>query len=188
MARPRSEEKRDAIIAAAIRVIVAQGLSAPTATIAQEAGVANGTLFMYFPSKAELFNQLYLELKTEMATVAFTGMPAKAKLRDQLFHLWTRWAQWALESPQKRRALVQLGVSEDITSATRNAGHKAMAEVAELFEKCRAGGPLRDSPKPFVMALVNALADATMDFMVNDPKNADTHCREGFEALWRVLT
>ncbi|MFX5718343.1 TetR/AcrR family transcriptional regulator, partial [Acinetobacter baumannii] len=41
MARPRSEDKRNAILAAAIRVIITQGLSAPTALIAHEAGVSN---------------------------------------------------------------------------------------------------------------------------------------------------
>src|ERR1700722_13174654 len=59
MARPRSEDKRKALMAAATRVIVAQGLSAPTAVVAREAGVSNGSLFTYFDTKAELFNQLY---------------------------------------------------------------------------------------------------------------------------------
>jgi AcrR family transcriptional regulator len=53
MARPKSEDKRNAIMAAAIRVIAAQGLAAPTATIAKEAGVANGSLFNYFETKAD---------------------------------------------------------------------------------------------------------------------------------------
>jgi AcrR family transcriptional regulator len=41
---------------AATRVIAAQGLSAPTAVIAREAGVANGSLFTYFETKADLIN------------------------------------------------------------------------------------------------------------------------------------
>ena len=49
---------------AATRFIVTHGLSAPTAGIAKEAGVANGSLFTYFETKTDLFNQLYLELKT----------------------------------------------------------------------------------------------------------------------------
>ena len=61
---------------AATRVIVTQGLSAPTATIAQEAGVSNGSLFTYFETKANLFNQLYLDLKTGMAAAALEGFPA----------------------------------------------------------------------------------------------------------------
>ena len=56
MARPRSDEKRGAIMAAATRVIAAEGLGAATAAIAQEAGVSNGSLFTYFETKTELFN------------------------------------------------------------------------------------------------------------------------------------
>ena len=76
IARPKSEDKRNAIMEAATRVIVKQGLSAPTATIAQEAGVSNGSLFTYFETKADLFNQLYLELKAGMAAAALDGFPA----------------------------------------------------------------------------------------------------------------
>jgi AcrR family transcriptional regulator len=70
MSRPKSDEKRSAILDAATRIIVTQGLSAPTAGIAKEAGVANGSLFTYFETKTDLFNQLYLELKIEMASAA----------------------------------------------------------------------------------------------------------------------
>src|SRR5260370_21819735 len=88
MARPRSEDKRNALMAAATRVIVTQGLSAPTAMIAQEAAVSNGSLFTYFEAKADLFNQLYLELKTGIASAALQGLPAKAELREHFFHIW----------------------------------------------------------------------------------------------------
>ena len=79
MPRPRSDEKRIAILEAATRVIVTQGLSAPTAGIAKEAGVANGSLFTYFETKTDLFNQLYLELKDEMASAAMKGLPGDAE-------------------------------------------------------------------------------------------------------------
>lgn len=187
MARPRSEDKRNAIMAAATRVIVTQGLSAPTAIIAQEAGVANGSLFTYFQTKADLFNQLHLELKAEMASAALNGLPAGAELRDQVFHIWSNWMGWAVSNPEKRRALARLVVSDEITPATRAAGHKAMAGVAGLLERSRANGPLRNVPMGFVAALMNALAEATMDFMIHDPANAKKHCKAGFDALWRVI-
>lgn len=187
MARPRSEDKRNAIMTAATRVIVTQGLSAPTAVIAKEAGVANGSLFTYFETKAELFNQLYLELKAEMAAAAMEGLPSRAGLRNQFFHAWSHWMAWAVAHPEKRRALAQLGVSDDITPATREAGHKTMAAIAELLERGRAKGPLRNAPRGFVVAIMSSLAEATMDFMMQDPGNADKHCKDGFDALWRVI-
>ena len=187
MARPRSEDKRTAIMAAATRVIVAQGLSAPTALIAQKARISNGSLFTYFETKADLFNQLYLELKAEMASTALQSLPATDDIRKQVFHAWSQWMGWATSSPEKRRALAQLDVSDEITPASRAAAHKAMAGIAELLERSRANGPLRNTPMGFVVAIMNAVADATMDFMIHDPSNAKKHCKVGFDALWRVI-
>ena len=174
-------------MAAATRVIVTRGLSAPTATIAQEAGVANGSLFTYFETKADLFNQLYLELKAGMASAALEGLPARAELREQLSHVWSNWMVWAVSNPEKRRALAQLAVSDEITPASRAVAHKAMAGIGELLEQVRANGALRHTPMGFVVAIMNSLADATMDFMIQDPTNAENHCKVGFDALWRVL-
>ena len=174
-------------MAGAVRVIVKQGLSAPTAVIAKEAGVANGSLFTYFETKTALFNQLYLELKSEMASAALEDLPRDAPLRDQLLHVWSGWMRWAAQGPDKRRALALLGVSDDISPATRNAGHRTMAELADLLQQARARGPMRDAPFELVVALLNAVADTTMDFVVNDPARADQHCVTGFEAMWRML-
>jgi AcrR family transcriptional regulator len=187
MARPKSEDKRDALMAAATRVIAAQGLSAPTAVIAREASVSNGSLFTYFETKVDLFNRLYLELKTGMATASLEGLPVKAPLREQFSRMWSNWMRWATSNPGKRRALALLDVSGDIAQETRAASHQAMAEVAGMLEQARARGPMRDAPMGFVVAIMNSLAEATMDFMVNDPVNADEHCRAGFDALCRML-
>jgi AcrR family transcriptional regulator len=187
MPRPKSDEKRAAILEAATRVIVKQGLSAPTMVIAKEAGVANGSLFTYFATKADLFNQLYLELKMEMAAGAM-NVPANADVREQFFQLWKRWMNWAISNQDKRRALAQLSVSDEITPETRTAGHKIMAPVADLLERARAHGPMAKVSKGFVVALMNSVAEATMDFMTQDAANAKKHSKEGFDALWRMLS
>ena len=187
MARPKSEERRSAIMAAATRVIAAHGLSAATATIAKEAGVSNGSLFTYFETKADLLNALYVELKSEMGAAALEGLPRDGDDRSQLLHMWRNWARWATPRPDKRRALAHLSVSDDITPESRKIAHQAMFDVAALLERSRANGALRNAPLGFVSALMSAMADTTMDFMIADPANADAHCQAAFEALWRML-
>jgi AcrR family transcriptional regulator len=187
MARPKSDDRRSAIMAAATRVIAAQGLGAPTAMIAQEAGVANGSLFTYFETKSDLLNQLYLELKAGMAAASLDGLPATADMRKQMFHAWSRSMDWAVADPARRRALAHLGVADEITPESREAGHKIMAGVAVLLERSRAKGPMRKAPRAFIVAIMNAMSDATADFMIQDPANAKTHCKAGFDALWRIL-
>ncbi len=174
-------------MAAAIRVIASQGLGAATATIAKEAGVSNGSLFTYFETKAELLNQLYVELKVEMGAAAWGGPPAEGDVHQRLLHVWSRWLHWAASCPDKRRTLAHLDVSEDITPATHQTASRALAGIAELLERSRENGPMRDVPLGFIVALMSAMADATTDFMIQDPANADRHCMAAFDAAWRMI-
>ncbi|MBR0663107.1 TetR/AcrR family transcriptional regulator [Roseomonas hellenica] len=188
MARPRSDERRSAILAAAIRVIAAEGPSAATAAIAKEAGVSNGSLFTYFGTKADLLNQLYLDIKKEMGAVILEGLSTESDLRSQMLHVWRHWLRWAMSCSEKRRVLAHLNVSDDITPETRKVGHQAMVGIEALLERSRQSGALRNAPLIFVAALVNSIADTTIDFMIRDPANAGAHCDVGFEAAWKVLS
>src|SRR4051794_23404866 len=186
MPRPRSDDKRAAIMSAATRIIAVQGLGAATATIAKEAGVSNGSLFTYFDTKADLLNQLYQELKSDMAAAAHSGPPTD-DVREQMLHMWSGWLRWATADPEKRRALAQLQVSDEITAPTHRAGSAAMAGIAGIMERSRADGPMRDAPLGFVVSLADAIAQATIDFIIRDPDNAEAHSRAGFDALWRMI-
>ncbi|ENJ5639976.1 TetR/AcrR family transcriptional regulator [Salmonella enterica subsp. enterica serovar Newport] len=66
MARPKSEDKKQALLEAATQAIAQSGIAASTAVIARNAGVAEGTLFRYFATKDELINTLYLHLKQDL--------------------------------------------------------------------------------------------------------------------------
>ena len=101
-----------------------------------------------------------------------TGLPTGAEHREQLWSLSQHWMNWAVSYPEKRRALAQLGVSDEITPEIRAAGHKAMAGVAGLLEQIRASGPMRKAPMGFVGAIMNSIAEATIDFMTQDSTHA----------------
>src|SRR5476649_1978117 len=107
MARPKSEERRAAIMAAASRVIASQGLAAPTAVIAKEAGVSNGSLFTYFETKAVLLNALYLDLKVDLNSAALKGLPVDRDIRSQMQQLWRNWLRWTAAAPEKHKAMTQ---------------------------------------------------------------------------------
>src|SRR5580704_10832555 len=108
MARPQSKDKRNAILDAATEVVAKLGTGAPTAKIANEAGVAEGTLFIYFSSKDELLNQLYLTLKTDLSDAMITGYPSGKSLIERSRHVWNRYVGWGSAHPQKHQAMSQL--------------------------------------------------------------------------------
>ena len=172
---------------AAARVIAQRGLSAPTALIAHAAGVSNGSLFTYFETKTDLLNQLYVELKTSMASAVLDGLPAEQDVRTQMAHVWAGWLRWAASDPDKRRALAQLSVSDEIDPESRKIGGSALIGVASLLERSRKNGPMQAAPLGLVVGLMNAVAEATVDFIVTDPTNSDAHRIAGFEAMWRMI-
>ncbi|WP_422933850.1 TetR/AcrR family transcriptional regulator [Sinomonas sp. P47F7] len=188
MPRPRSEDRRGAILSAATRVIAAQGLGATTAAIAKEAGVSNGSLFVYFDTKTTLFNELYVALKTEMGAAAIAGLPAGKEPREQVRHLWAQWSHWATANPRKRRALAQLDVADGVTAQSHRQASAALGGIAELIDRSRAGGPMEAVPLGFVLALISAMAEAAIDAMIREPGEAEARSRVAFEAVWQVLS
>src|SRR5258708_26000400 len=145
MPRPRSEDRRNAIVSGGARVIASQGLAAPRAAIGKEAGVSNGSLFVYFDTKAALLNEFYVALKTEMTAAATAGLDAGGEPREQVRHMWTQWLRWATSSPEKRRALAQLEIADDITADSHRTGRAAFPGIPDPPERSRARGPLRDA-------------------------------------------
>ncbi len=109
MARPKSEDKRNAILDAATRLFAGRGLAAaPTSEISNWAGVAEGTLFTYFRTKDDLMNSLYREIKLELADAMMSDFPRKKNVRPRLRHVWDRYVNWGIANPKQRKVLAQL--------------------------------------------------------------------------------
>ena len=188
MARPRSEDKRNAILDAATEVVANFGVSAPTAKIARDAGVAEGTLFTYFSSKDELLNQLYLALKADLADAMVARYPSGKSLIDRSRHVWNRYVGWGSAHPLKHKAMTQLGVSERITEKSRKIGADAFEEVNQMICEIMTGGALKDQPRAFAAAILSAMAGTTMDFIAREPARAKHYTKAGFEAFWKAVT
>src|SRR6202035_413491 len=135
MARPRSADKRTAILEAATEVVAVLGVSAPTAKIAKGASVAEGTLFTYFANKDELLNRLYLELKTGLRDAILDGYPSGGSLIDRSRHFWDRYIGWGSAHPLKRRAMRQLAVSDRITEKCKKLVGDAFGEVNDMIRE-----------------------------------------------------
>ncbi len=66
MARPKSDEKRRRILEAAVRVFARKGYhGARVAEIAKRAGVADGTIYLYFRNKEDILVSLFDEVMAE---------------------------------------------------------------------------------------------------------------------------
>lgn len=189
MARPRSNDKREAILAAAAQALAADGPGATTARIARLAGVAEGTVFTYFDNKDVLLNELYVSLKAGLRAAMVDGFPRNAGLERRVRHAWDAYIDWGLADPEGRRALQQLGVSGRIDAAHRAAGAEGFGEISAMLRPGagRAAAPLPEEAQAFRGAMFTSLAETAMEFIARDASGTDTYRDQGFRALWAMV-
>jgi AcrR family transcriptional regulator len=188
MAKPRSEDKRNSILSAATKVFAERGLGAPTAAITSAAGIAEGSLFTYFKTKDELINALYRELKLELAGAMMSGFPRKQSVRHRLEHIWNGYVQWGVANPDQQKVLRQIQVWSGLTQESKQAGSAPFTEIQRMAEDAVSQRIYKDIPQAFIQAALVALAEMTMDFMVQDPERAEMYRTAGFEMLWAGIT
>jgi AcrR family transcriptional regulator len=187
LARPRSEDKRNAILTAATQIIAERGLSASTSSISKAGGVAEGTLFTYYSSKDELVNALYREIKLELADAMMSGFPRRLSVKGRLQHVWDQFLDWGIKNPQQQRALKQIEVWSGLTAASKKAGSAPFVEIETMAEEAVEQRVFEDLPRDFIRLMMSAMVEATLECMRQQPKQAAVYRRSGFEMLWRGL-
>ena len=190
MARPKSEDKRNAILDAATRLFAERGLAAaPTSEISKRAGVAEGTLFTYFGTKDELINSLYREIKLELADAMMSDFPRKKNVRARLQHVWDRYVNWGIANPRQRKVLGQLLVSEVLTKESREAGSAPFVEFQIMIRDAIEQRVFRnDLPVELISKSLGSLVEAAVDLTMSNPSKAAKYRESGFQMFWAGIT
>jgi AcrR family transcriptional regulator len=187
MARPRSENRRAALLDAAMKVFAESGLGAPTAVISSKAKVSEGSFFTYFKTKDELVNALYTDLRLQLADAVMSGFPRRAGIRERLEHVWSRYVAWGVENPLARKTLKLVSLSHVVTAATRAEGAGLFADVERLQLDALAQKKLQRLPQQMASGALKALAEMTMDLIEREPGKAAIFRAAGFQMLWAAL-
>jgi len=190
VARPKSEDKRNAILDGATRLFAERGLAAaPTSEISERAGVAEGTLFTYFKTKDDLINALYREIKLELADAMMSDFPRKKNVRTRLRHVWDRYVNWGIANPRQRKVLAQLTVSEVLTKESKAAGGAPFVEFQTMIRDAIEQRVFRnDVPVELISKSLAALVEATIDLTVSNRSKAKQYRDSGFQMFWAGIT
>ena len=98
--RQRKDAKRTAMMQAAVRVFAAKGYHAATVRdVVQEAGVAIGTFYFYFPDKETLFVYLYEETADFLLQTLQQAIATRTDLHLKVASLLQAYLNLALYEP-----------------------------------------------------------------------------------------
>ena len=184
-------EKRTQIIEAAVRLFHRDGFwKTSTAAIANEAGIANGTLFNYFTTKAELIEQTFAELKVQLAHALRDGFPEDAPVEVQARAIWNRYYHWHLDHPVEHNLLNQLRMCEFVSADIIAAQKENFTFATRVFDRGVSDGTLTPLPLAFIGAFTESSLEAAIRHARNTDasgKERDDICTMAFEVYWRAL-
>lgn len=181
MNRPM-QHKPEEILAAALSVFVQEGVSVSTARIAAAAGVSNGTLFNYFPTKQALIDALYVSIKTDLADAAgeFDDTePIERRMRQ----VWDRWFGWARQNRDAHLVVNLLHQAGLASAEAQAAGNVAVVGPVRVLNEAKDSGILVDLPLEYLAALIQHHLDQAVASELDD-RQAEL----AFHVLWNGIT
>ncbi len=129
-------DKKHKIYKAALELFTADGFyGSPTSAIAKKAGVANGTLFHYFPTKETLIKALYMELKDNFLLSITENYNRKESYRERVKLLWSGIIHWAYSDSMEFRFIQQFSNSPYLNHLTKEQKTRHDLFFMDLFEE-----------------------------------------------------
>lgn len=184
--------KRDSIIKAALNLFVENGFhGTATSKIAQEAGVANGTLFQYFKTKEELIVTLYTSFKDELALYVANNTAVDANIKDTIKTNILASLYWALDNREKFRFLQQFHTSPYHGQLELEILRKYEEPHLQLIQQGINEGAIKQLPVDLLYALMLNQVFGLYQFMTSKElsKTEQSELVETtFEMLWGMIT
>jgi AcrR family transcriptional regulator len=153
---------REAIVAAAHDQVAADGYaSASVVAVARRAGVATGSVYRYFPSKADLFTEVFRRAAGRELEVIGAIVTAPGPVRRRLAAATEAFARRALAAPTLAYALLAEPVDPAL-EAERLASKRAWRDLFAglLREGIQSGEVAPLGPEVAAAAIVGGMQEA----------------------------
>ena len=184
--KPKDDEKLRAIASATFKLVEEAGLSGLTmAAIAREAGLATGTLYVYFKSKDDLLVALYEQAKTDIAARLMHGDDPRAPFRARFQHMWLNWLDHRLKHYEQVVFLEQYYNSPWFSEASRSLSARLVKDFVDLIESAKTHQILKDVPTQLLINSFGGSVRETSNMLRSGAlTRTDAHLAMAFGICW----
>ncbi|MEI8278385.1 MAG: TetR/AcrR family transcriptional regulator [Bacteroidota bacterium] len=184
-------DKKQLILDAALKLFVEYGFhNTPTSKIAKEAGVANGTLFYFYPTKDELVKALYIDIKSRMTACMYENIQTGSSLRDIMKQYYSSSLQWTLAHATEFRFVEQFNTSAYLKQIAAEEVKKHMQPAMDLISKGIKDKVLKPMDVDMLFTLIGGHTFGVNQYLVSKQfsKAKQTQViEETFEMLWGMI-
>jgi TetR/AcrR family transcriptional regulator, repressor of fatR-cypB operon len=190
VARPKDDEKRQAIRDAVIAVVIEGGLAnVSISKIAKRAGVSSGTIYLYFSNKEELIQQTYLDIKTDWFDAMFDAANSGENSTDKIRNMWFALFDFVVARPNEFLFSETVGAAHLIDVANEASISKKIRKLEGVMTNAIKDGTLAKAPVASIQAVLMAPAVQLAKTAARDKKKVKPALlRDTFDIVWRGLS
>ena len=188
--KEKISDKRTALLNATLTLVNNHGFhNAPMSKIAQLAGVAPATIYLYFENKQDLINKLYLEVKECFSNCAFEGYTEDLSVKKGFEIIWLNIANYKLTQIKEANFLSQCDNSPMIEEEITVEGLKHLQPLLDLWQRGKSEGVI----KPLSDFVLYAYTIYPLSFLVGMQERnictlSETLKEETFKAAWDAIS
>jgi len=187
MARTLSNEKREKLFAAALKLFVRNGvMNTSTTEIAKEAGTATGTLFLYFPTKQDLLDRLVLKIGQAQSEHIDQMLQPSLSARETFFTIWHGTVSWFLENMESYQYVQQVRDTGMISASAVQESNKFFGYYYTAIQKGFEEGCLKAYPLGLIGDFLYQDIVAVINHLSRQPdlSQREETIRQGFDIFW----
>lgn len=187
MIRKLAPDKRQNFLDAALKLFVRDGVqNTSTAAIAKEAGTATGTLFLYFPTKQDLIDELILQIGRAQSEHTKALLTSSLSAREMFLTIWNSSIRWFLENMDAYQYVQQVRDTDLVTERAIRESNALFGYYYEAIQKGLNEGAIKPYPLEMIGGILYQDIVAMMDLLrvQSDRRKQDEIIRMGFDIFW----
>jgi AcrR family transcriptional regulator len=183
--------KKEIISNTAIQLFVELGFhGTATSKIAQQAGVANGTLFNYFKTKEELIVSLYHSVLEEMDEFIIERMTSNSISKESFQSLFFGTLFWSLDNRVQYQYILQFNHSPYFQQVAPSILNQEEHPLFVLIQNGIDIVLLKPMPASFIFSLFTAQINGLYNYIIFNDLAKDEQLeliQDSFEMLWKMI-
>ena len=179
-------DKREKLLEAALQLILTEGYATLTIKkLGKEAGVALGTLYLYFASKEQLFVALHQTIIQQLQALVLQGYAADRPFKANFWQVTHNILAFYAARPDCFSFLQQYRTSPLLGEQTQQQA-QLLAPVYAVLAEARHQRLVKNLPTELLVALVSGPINAFMQLALEEKRDAHDPgaCRQLQEACW----
>ena len=180
------------ILDTALRLFVEFGFhGTPTSKIAQEAGVANGTLFNKFATKDDLIVALYVDITRRMSEYVAENTIVEQSLKETMKGYYLASLYWALDNNIEFRFVQQFKASPFILLIAPEELEKSYKPFFDMLRQGTSEHLFKPLPIDYLSTMIISHTYGINEYLIKNqfPKvRQHAIISESFELLWGMIT